>query len=257
MSDEENADPLETLFVSADAVDRERIASVLRDRLAIDRDSAEPVILPGFAALDSKAKMLALLLMRKARSLLGLPGDEAVSPSEAARLTGVPPGTVRRMLPELVSSHMASHPDGGGYLLSNAQVPLAVDFLSEHAQRSLSVARGRTRRKADRSEAAGSGAKDTGSAKARKPSKKAGKKASPSGTSKSPTSLVLDLVESGFFGQPRTLSEVQTQLKDKTGHQVPLTSLSPVFTRMLRTGTLDRERSEGGTYAYTLPAAEK
>lgn len=253
MSDEENADPLETLFVSADAVDRERIASVLRDRLAIDRDSADPVILPGFAALDSKAKMLALLLMRKARSLLGLPGDEAVSPSEAARLTGVPPGTARRMLPELVSSHMASHPDGGGYLLSSAQVPLAVNYVSEHAQRSSSVARGRGRRKADRSEATGSGAKDTASAKARKPSKKAG----PSAASKSPTSLVSHLVKSGFFGQPRTLSEVQTQLKDKTGHQVPLTSLSPVFTRMLRTGTLNRERSEGGTYAYTSPAAEE
>jgi hypothetical protein len=250
MSDEENADPLETLFVSADEVDRERIATVLRDRLAIDRDSAEPVILPGYAALDSKAKMLALLLVRKARVLLGLPGDEAVSPSEAARLTGVPSGTVRRMLPELVGLHMASQPDGGGYLLSNAQVPLAVDYVTEHAHGSSSVARRRTRGKAVRSEDTGSGAKDRSSTKARKQSNKA----RASGKSKSPTSLVSDLVNSGFFGQPRTLSEVQTQLKDKTGHQVPLTSLSPIFTRMLRSGSLDRERSEGGTYAYTAAA---
>jgi predicted transcriptional regulator len=58
------------------------------------------------------------------------------------------------------------------------------------------------------------------------------------------------MVSSGFFAEPKGLADVQRRLKDKQGREVPVTTLSPVFTRLLREGVLDRSRNSEGTYEY-------
>jgi predicted transcriptional regulator len=62
---------------------------------------------------------------------------------------------------------------------------------------------------------------------------------------------VRELVAQGFFDTPKTLAAVQERLKDKQGRDIPQTTLSPIFTRLLRSGHLDRSRNSEGNYEYT------
>jgi hypothetical protein len=69
-------------------------------------------------------------------------------------------------------------------------------------------------------------------------------------SARSPSALVRELLDVGYFDSLRTLAEVQRRLRDKTGHQIPVTTLSSTFTRLLRSGLVDRERTDDGVYAY-------
>ncbi len=235
MTEENASDPLRSLLVEAAAIDRERIAACLAGRLALDKNSGRTVLLPGYSALDAKAKLLALLLLRRAAVLLGLSEEDAVSPSVAAREAGMPGGTVRRMLPELVDSNQATKATSGGYRLSDAQVSGAI-ALVERPDAVL-----RSPKNSARKRNGGAGHERT-------------KRSAPSAAAptRSPSALVARLVDAGFFRTPRTLADVQRQLKDKSGHEIPTTSLSPVMTRLLRAGRLDRVRGADGVYEYSV-----
>ena len=238
-------DPLKALLVEAVVVDRERIARSLAGRLALDQQTGRTVLLPGYAELDAKGKLLALLLLRRAAGLLGLAETDAISPSEAARESGMPGGTVRRMLPELVDGHLASKGADGGYCLSNAQIPSAIALVEQSSTDSDNTTSSPT----------------SIARKSRKHQKKAGRsgpteKGSSSKGARSPTALVGALIDSDFFAEPRTLADVQRRLKDKSGHDIPTTSLSPVLTRLLRAERLDRNRGEGGVYEYSVRPGE-
>lgn len=65
-----------------------------------------------------------------------------------------------------------------------------------------------------------------------------------------PKTVVGELIEEGFFGDPRTMSETQEQLRHKKGVQFTLQDLSPAFVRLLREGRLDRDRNDSGQYEY-------
>lgn len=67
---------------------------------------------------------------------------------------------------------------------------------------------------------------------------------------RSPRALVLNLLNQGFFDSPKTLADVQKRLKDKSGHSIPVTTLAPLFTRLLRSHTIDREETDAGVCAY-------
>ena len=233
------SDPLEALLVDAVAVDRERIAGVLAGKLALDRNSGAPVILPGFAELDGKAKLLSLLLAHRALELLGLKKDPSISPVDASRQTGMPGGTVRRMLPEFVEAHLASRSVDGTYFLSSAQIPNAISSISDSPVAVAGSRRGRARKPSNRPKGGGAAPKASDD---RKPAS--------SKTGRSPVTLVKELIEVGFFDEPRTVADAQQRLKDKTGHDVPSTTLAPTFTRLLRSGALDREPGERGAYTY-------
>src|SRR6266511_6436355 len=66
-----------------------------------------------------------------------------------------------------------------------------------------------------------------------------------------PKMMLSELIDEGFFSQPRTISEAQEQLRHKKGVRFTLQDLSPAFVRLLRDRRLDRERNESGQYEYS------
>jgi hypothetical protein len=243
VSDVERSDPLRELVVDAQSIDRERIVAALRGRVGLDQSSSQPVVMPAFMELGTDGKILAFLLARKAAVLMDLATEEAVTPTTLANGTGMPGGTVRRALRELVDAHRISQASDRSYHLSSPQVGLAVDSLSSAA-----AGEGKPSKPAKKS--------------SRRASKATGRNvpaglvngASPKGSTgkrqAGPASMIAGLIESGYLDTPRSLSEVQRRLKDKAGRQIPVTTLSPQFTRLLRSGALDRERSDAGVYEY-------
>jgi len=65
-----------------------------------------------------------------------------------------------------------------------------------------------------------------------------------------PKAAVVQLLASGFFDSPRTISDIQGELKHKRGHGYTLQELSPALVRSLRDETLDRTRKDNGQYEY-------
>ena len=63
-------DPLTTLIVDADNLDRSRIVEVLRERIALDQATSRLVMMPAFLELQSIQKILAVMLMRRVALLL-------------------------------------------------------------------------------------------------------------------------------------------------------------------------------------------
>jgi hypothetical protein len=72
-----------------------------------------------------------------------------------------------------------------------------------------------------------------------------------SGRRRGPKTVVGELIDEGFFGQPKTMAETQEQLRHKKGMRYTLQDLSPTFVRLLREGRLDRDRNDSGQYEYS------
>ena len=70
------------------------------------------------------------------------------------------------------------------------------------------------------------------------------------GSSSGPRSLVESLIDSGWFSSPRTVADTCTHLNHKQGIRYATSGLSPIFTRLLRDGRLDRHKDESGPYVY-------
>lgn len=66
-----------------------------------------------------------------------------------------------------------------------------------------------------------------------------------------PKTVVGELIDEGFFRQPKTMAETQEQLRHKKGMRYTLQDLSPTFVRLLREGRLDRDRNDSGQYEYS------
>ena len=72
----------------------------------------------------------------------------------------------------------------------------------------------------------------------------------PVATRFSTTDALRELIKNGFFGEPKALAGVQGHLREKQGRTIKVTSLSPIFTRLLRDGELDRSKNTDGVYEY-------
>jgi hypothetical protein len=70
------------------------------------------------------------------------------------------------------------------------------------------------------------------------------------GGRRGPKTVVGELIDDGFFKEPRTMGEAQEQLRHKKGVRYTLQDLSPAFVRLLREGRLDRDRNASGQYEY-------
>jgi hypothetical protein len=77
-------------------------------------------------------------------------------------------------------------------------------------------------------------------------------RASPTRSSRrrGPKTVLSELIDEGFFGQPKTINDAQEQLKHKKGLSFTLQDLSPSLVRLLREGRLDRDRNASGHYEY-------
>lgn len=57
------------------------------------------------------------------------------------------------------------------------------------------------------------------------------------------TSLIVDLIDGGFFKKPKELSAIKVALEEQ-GHYYPVTSLSPVVLRLVRKRQLRRMKDK-------------
>lgn len=58
-----------------------------------------------------------------------------------------------------------------------------------------------------------------------------------------PTSLIADLIDGGFFKKPKELSAIKLALEEQ-GHYYPITSLSPTLLRFIRKRQLRRIKNQ-------------
>lgn len=128
MSNEEN-DPLGELYADKQSLDRERLASVLRGLIRIDKDSGAPIFEEDYHNLTGPEQFVSLLLYRRATVALGEINEEevGVSAEEVGRQTRVSDSTVRNYPGEL--AFIESDRSKGGYYISGYGVEQAIDFL--------------------------------------------------------------------------------------------------------------------------------
>jgi hypothetical protein len=62
--------------------------------------------------------------------------------------------------------------------------------------------------------------------------------------------ILTELLSSGFFDKPKTVSEIVDNLRLKTGHLYKPNELSTPLVRMLRSGQLTRDENEKGKYEW-------
>ncbi|MBI3528302.1 MAG: hypothetical protein HY067_10060 [Betaproteobacteria bacterium] len=78
-------------------------------------------------------------------------------------------------------------------------------------------------------------------------SQPARKRATPSGRKSklrtTPTGLIVDLIDGGFFKKPKELSAIRLALEEQ-GHYYPVTTLSPILLRFIRKRELRRIKDQ-------------
>jgi len=248
-----NDDPLRDLVVDSVEIDRQRIADALRGVVAIDKSGQ---VLPGtgFQRLDASQKILAFLLGRKVAVLLDMTEEEAIGPTELAKSAGMAPGTVGPTIRRIHTARLITQDVDSRYYLSPHQVGTAIEQLSDSEaappQEKVAAPRNATRRKP-----AATAARKSRRGRTKSESQDEGADRKRQSAGFSPTNAIRDLIAQGFFDQPKTLTQVQTRFKDKQGREIAVTTLSPLFTRLLRDGALDREKSDDGTYEYVKAQA--
>jgi hypothetical protein len=111
---------LEELVVDARDVDRELVADVLKPYLRIDRATCAILPQAGWGEVPNEARVLLYLVARKAMRALNLPiSDEAASPLDIERATGIPGGSVRPALKRLLKARLVERQIGAGYIVPN------------------------------------------------------------------------------------------------------------------------------------------
>jgi hypothetical protein len=125
----ENEDPLSQLLLDAGEVDRGVLATALSDRIGIDSKSGRIVILPGYSPLNTRQKVLVILLAAKAASLLGIRDSEFMGTQEVIGTSGLPQGTVRPKLKELREAGLAAQGTDRAYYVPSARLRRAVEQL--------------------------------------------------------------------------------------------------------------------------------
>ena len=113
-------DPLSKLLLDATEADRALIASALNERVGIDATSGRVVLLPGYAAMNARQKVLAILLAAKAAHLLGLRDGESIATLDIVATSGLPRGTVAPKLKELREAHLVGQSPDRAYYVPNA-----------------------------------------------------------------------------------------------------------------------------------------
>lgn len=242
-------DPLLELVVDAIEVDRQRIAEALKNLIGVDK-SGRVVLQAGFRSLSSDQKLLAFLLGRKAAVLLDFADDEAIGPGELSKQTGMPEGTVRPKIRSLLSNRYVSQNTDKGYYLSPHQVLTAIEQLgTDSSEGTEPVSPHKRSSRPRRSKASRTPGTETESNGREQVAGESARKTT-NAQRNSTTDIIRKLIEAGFFDEPKTLSDVKAHIKDKQGRSIKVTTLSPVFTRLLRDRTFDRAKNDDGVYEY-------
>ncbi len=252
-------DPLAALIVDGEELDKERIVEALKGIAGLNR-SGEVVQLGEFAQLKARQKILAYLLGYKAAEILGLRSDHTGGAAELSRSTGLAEGTVYPTLTQLRNDRAVSQDSNSRYFIAHHQVAGACDEVTS----STSPTSGKKRPRRQRASPATSRrtepkdaqvASEGTSAPGPSAAAKIAKPRRPAANGFSSSDAVKSMIADGFFGKPRGLGDIRTHLKDVHARDVPVTTLSPLFTRLLRGGELKRAKNDQGNYEYFVPGA--
>jgi transposase-like protein len=268
-SSTEAPDPLSALIVDGEEIDKGLIVSALSGLAGLSKNG-EVVQLAGFSSLSARQKVLAYLLAYKAAAILGLRPSHHAGSAELARSIGLPEGTVYPTVSQLRADRSISQASDSKSFLAHHQVASAASEVESKADTSATPQK-RTARKRY-SESRKVSAKPTkaspdiesqsvtqpasshpGQDRSAIPTAKPKQLSKPS-SGFSPSNAVKDMISDGFFSEPKGIGEVRRYLKDIHAREVPVTTLSPIFTRLLRSKALLRSRNASGTYEYVSPS---
>lgn len=126
----EEGDPLEELVVDRRHVSKVRVVDALDGVVNVDTEG-DVVKSSGFSELNSKQRIVALLLARWVAAELGLIGTPVVDIEELSAQVGLADGSVRRYLGDL--AFVAPSQTGPGFSISDNRILDAVEFLEERA----------------------------------------------------------------------------------------------------------------------------
>lgn len=252
-------DPLTALFVDGEELDKEQIVEALSGIAGLSK-SGDVVQLAGFSELTARQKVLAYLLAYKASKVLGLRDDDEVSSADLARATGLAEGTVYPTMTELRNGRAVSQGGNSKYSVAHHQVRAATAELSNRSGNGASG----TAQRAPRRTAPGNKGRRPKKPAATKQQSDAPKtdaatnptsKRSSSGSGFKSSEAVAAMIAEGYFDEPKGLGDVRSHLKDVHARDVPVTTLSPLFTRLLRKGELKRKKNAQGNYEYYVAAS--
>ncbi|SFL21714.1 hypothetical protein SAMN04487950_2856 [Halogranum rubrum] len=115
MTDQEGK--LSDLLVDEEELNEELLFEILSDYIRIGSESGNLVTQPAFRDLDSKQKVLVVLLARKACTALNLADSEWMTPTEISGESGVKKGTVYPTVRKLAEDLNIAESDDGNYCI--------------------------------------------------------------------------------------------------------------------------------------------
>jgi len=119
--------------LDAAEVDRAMLAEALADRIGIDGTSGRLVLLPGYSGLNTRQKVLCILLAAKAAHLLEVRDGDMMTTKEIVATSGLPHGTVAPRLKELRENHLVDQATDKAYFIPNAFLQRVVEDLRKGA----------------------------------------------------------------------------------------------------------------------------
>jgi hypothetical protein len=125
------------LLVDRQQINQKRLAKALDNLVGIDQDSGELVPSRKFRELDTRRRIVALLLGKQAAHELELIDDEEVgfSSNELSNRVGAAGGTIRNYVSQKL--HFVESDNGrGGYHIPRTRIPDAIQFLEEETNQS-------------------------------------------------------------------------------------------------------------------------
>jgi len=125
---------LEDLVVSSKEINRDLVAEVLSPFIRIDRDDCEIVPTSNWRLLSNDTKTLLYLTARKAMVALDMPlTQEAATPQEIERETGVIGNSLRPLLKRLLSQRLVTR-EHSRYLVPNHALSAVKNYISGKAK---------------------------------------------------------------------------------------------------------------------------
>lgn len=131
MSTEEEEDPLESLLVDKDQINRKRLTNILKDYVGIDRESGDLIRFSDFYDLDTGRRITAILLAQKAAALLGVidEDEQGLTSEELGNYAEVASATVRNHAND--KKFIQQDRQHGGYHIPDIAINQALDFLEK------------------------------------------------------------------------------------------------------------------------------
>lgn len=125
-----DVDPLRELLADGVKIDRQAIADALKGRVAIDPNSSRILLLRGYQGLESRRKVLCILLARKAAVLLEVLDSELLTNKEITELSGLAPGTAAPAVRSLKELRLVDQDESKAYFIPDPRLLDAIEFLT-------------------------------------------------------------------------------------------------------------------------------